>query len=61
MKKYKTFESRIQFHETFETSKKIGHIYLFKCDLYNDFDPNVHVVDFGVVIMHQLSSLREAF
>ena len=35
--------------------------YKFKCDLYNDFDPNVHVVDFGVVIMHQLSSLREAF
>ena len=26
MKKYKTFESRIQFHETFETSKKFGHI-----------------------------------
>ena len=21
--------------------------YKFKCDLYNDFDPNVHVVNFG--------------
>ena len=60
MKKYKTFESCTQFHETFETPKK-NWPYKFKCDLYNDFDPNVHVVDFGVVIMHQLSSLREAF